>query len=258
MLLASSPGAGLTSCELLRKRSQFGGTDVIDLFSPNRVLMAVCLSFLLIIPQGMFQRLHAQSPAPRHITRPGAGWTVPAAAPLPPVRQAPGFRVLVIRGDGAVNNISAQTAEEPVVEIRDDNGNPIEGAAVTFFVPATGPSVVFGGGATILGTVTDGAGRAAGTEMIPNDVQGSFQIEVQVAYQQRTATTTITQTNTLTGQLEGGGSSTTMIVILGIIGGAAAGLGLALTGGGNGGGGDPIDNPLVRITPGTPSVGSPR
>lgn len=238
-----------------------GGTVVNDLPTPNRVLLAVVLSLLLLVPQGMVQRLHAQSATPssaRSIPRPAAGWTIPAAAPLPAVRQVSNLNIRVIQGDDALNNISTQTAQNPIVEIRDQNGNPVEGASVTFFLPENGPSATFTGGGTILGTVTDGNGRAAATGLTPNDVQGQFDIQVQATYEERTVTTSISQTNTLTGTPEGGRSSTA-IVILSIVGAAAAGVGLALArrSDGGGGGSTPPPDPIT-ITPGTPTVGAPQ
>ncbi len=236
-----------------------------DLPFPKRVLLAALACLLLVFPHGIVQGLHAQSASPVHIVRPVARWTVPAAAPPPAARQTPNFTLRVIRGDEAINNISTRTAEEPIVEVRDPNGIPIEGAAVTFFLPQSGPGASFGGGAAILGTETDNTGRAIGTGLIPNDLVGPFNIEVQAIYEQRTITTTISQRNTLTGTVEDGGGSSTAIVILGIVGAAAAGVGLALArrSGGDGGGGGggstpppPTTDP-IRITPGTPSVGAP-
>jgi hypothetical protein len=165
----------------------------------------------------------------------------------------------VIRGDNGVNNISTRTAEEPIVEVRDSDLNPIEGAAVTFFLPQSGPGATFGGGGTIQGTQTDSTGRAVGTELTPNDLVGQFEIEIQVTYEQQTVSTSISQRNTLTGIVESGGGSSAA-VILGIVGAAAAGVGLALarrSGGGGGGGTPPPSSTPIRITPGTPTVGEP-
>lgn len=237
---------------------------MIDLPFLKRVLMAASMCVLLTFPHGIVQRLNAQSATTRHIPRPDARWTIPQAAPPPAVRQQ-NFTVRIIRGDNAVNNISTQTAEDPIVEVRDSAGNPLADVSVTFFLPESGPSATFGGGATILGTITDNTGRATGMGLTPNDVQGQFQIEVQASFQDRTVTTNITQRNTLTGTLEGGGGgSSTAIVILGVVGAAAAGLGFALarrSDGGGGGGGTtppPQPTPTIRITPGDPTVGPPQ
>lgn len=231
-----------------------------DLPFPNRVVLAVVACLLVIFPHGIVQRLHAQSASSMHIMRPDARWSVPAAAPPPAALQDTNLTVRVIRGDNAVNNISTRTAQEPIIEVRDSDLNPIEGAAVTFFLPQSGPGATFGGGATILGTETDDTGRAVGAELTPNDLVGEFDIQIQVTYEQRTVTTTISQRNTLTGTLEGGGGSSTAFVILGIVGAAAAGVGLALarsSGGGGGGSTPPPTSDPIRITPGTPTVGAP-
>src|SRR5690349_18718220 len=88
----------------------------------------------------------------------------------------PGLQVVIVEGQGAINNSRTHMGREPVVEIRDLNNAPISGAVVTFQAPATGPSVIFGSGNATLLTQSDESGRAIGRSLKPNSVTGPFQI----------------------------------------------------------------------------------
>ena len=52
-------------------------------------------------------------------------FSVEAAASAPP----PALHIVIVEGQGAVNNIRQRTAREPVVEIRDENDMPVEGTS---------------------------------------------------------------------------------------------------------------------------------
>lgn len=237
--------------------------------SPSR-LLRLALAGLLVFSTTHVPRLAAQAPgvgsgdadaippAARRIARPALDQMLALAPTARSIRQAPAFRIVVVRGDGAINNISQRTAGEPIVEIRDENDNPVGGVAVTFLIPEGGAGGTFANGETSLTVVTDANGQAAGTGLSPNTTQGPFEIQVSATVQQQTLTAAITQTNTLTGVLAGvgGGISTKMILILAAIGGAAAaGTAVALSGGDNGDNG-PAAIPVV-LQPGSPTVGPP-
>ena len=49
------------------------------------------------------------------------------------------LRIIVIQGEGAINNIAIGSGREPVVEVRDGEDRPLAGAKVTFTLPDTGP-----------------------------------------------------------------------------------------------------------------------
>ena len=46
------------------------------------------------------------------------------------VQEAGSLKIVVIEGEGALNNIRSRTATQPVVEVRDENDRPVEGAEV--------------------------------------------------------------------------------------------------------------------------------
>lgn len=165
-------------------------------------------------------------------------------------------RIVVVEGDGAINNIRLHHAKEPVVRVEDQDGHPIPNVAVSFLLPSQGASGTFTGGKTVVTVMTDDKGVATGRGLRPNGSAGQFQIRVTVSYQGHAATTVIMQTNAEPAQ--GGGSSKTMIILLLIGGAAAGGAALALGKGKSSSSITPPTNTGVVISPGNPSFGPPR
>ena len=180
----------------------------------------------------------------------------PARAQEP---QAPAqLRVVIVEGEGAVNNVKDRVNREPIVEVQDENQKPVAGAAVTFFLPNQGPGGSFANGTKTLTLTTDAQGRAQAAGIRRNNVAGQMQIRVSASFQGRTATATITQTN-VTGGGSGGLSTTAKVLIaVGIAGGAAAGAIVATHNGGSSSTTTPAAPPAIVITAGSPSVGAPR
>lgn len=173
----------------------------------------------------------------------------------PPAR----LNIVIVEGDGAINNIRQRTAREPIVRVEDENRKPVAGAVVVFFLPEGGPGAAFPGGARTL-TVTSGAdGRAAASGLQPNNVAGDFQIEVTASYQGASTSAVISQTNVLgAAAAAAAGGSGKLIAILAIVGGAAVAGAVAATRGG-GSSTPPIPTPTpTTVSAGTPSVRPPR
>lgn len=175
------------------------------------------------------------------------------------VAQEAGLRITVVEGDGQYINIKSRVNPEPVVEVRDANGNPVQGATVTFFLPPSGPSGTFPNGTTTRTVTTDHEGRAAASGIHPNGETGRFEIRAAASYRGQTATATITQIN-IAGSTSGGtgggglGFGTRAWVILGICAGAVAGGVILATRGGS----SKTPNTGIVLTPGTPTVGAPQ
>lgn len=174
--------------------------------------------------------------------------------------------IVIVEGDGAVNNIKTRIAREPIVEVRDENRKPVAGAAVVFTLPNNGATGMFTNGSRILTVTTDQAGRATMTGFQPSTA-GKMQIRVTASHRGQTASTTITQTNVLSAAAAGaagagsGMSTAKIITILAIVGGAAAAGGaVAATRGGGGSPGTPgpVTPSPTLISPGNPTVGPPR
>jgi len=176
---------------------------------------------------------------------------------LPVFAQEPQLRILIVEGDGTINNIKQRVNVEPVIEVRDESQKLIEGAAVVFFLPAQGPSGTFSNGTKTLTTSTDRLGHAAAPGIRPNSQTGRFDIRVTASYQGQTASATITQTN-ISGASPGGGGmgvGTKAWIILAVCGAAVAGAVIAAT---HKGSSSSSGTPPIVITPGTPTVGAPQ
>jgi hypothetical protein len=172
----------------------------------------------------------------------------------PGLAQEPAGRklnIIVIEGDGAINNIRRRTAREPIVQVEDENRRPVAGATVTFLLPGDGPGAALRDGSRSFTAITGPDGRAVLRGLRPNSTPGEFQIQVNASYQGITGSAVITQTNAAAAA--GAAISGKLIAILAVAGGAAAAGGIvAATRGGN----DTTTAPApVIITPGTPSVG---
>jgi len=139
--------------------------------------------------------------------------------------QAPAaFSILVIGGEGSVNNVKQRTAREPIVEVRDRNNRPVAGAAVLFEAPRDGASGTFTGGSPALRVTTDAQGRASGQGFQPNTLQGEFAVNVTVTVANVTETAVIHMKNVGAGyghflHLAGHGK---LIAIVATVGAAAA------------------------------------
>src|ERR1700722_8322429 len=119
------------------------------------------------------------------------------ALPYPAVvfAQEPAHKLnlVIIEGDGAINNIRQRTAREPIVQVEDENHKPVAGAAVLFLLPDHGSGGTFADGSHSLSVTTNAQGQATAHGMHLNNVQGQFQINVTASYNGMTATTTISQ-----------------------------------------------------------------
>lgn len=188
------------------------------------------------------------------------------AVPLAPGASAqdtgPKLNLVIVEGEGAINNIRQRTAREPIVQVEDENHKPIAGAVVVFTLPSQGAGGTFAGGQHTLSVVSNSQGRAVAHGLKPNTVQGQYQIHVNASFQGQTASLNISQTNALVaGAVAGAAVSTKLIVILAVAGAAAAGGALYAThtgGNGNNGTGTTPIPALVTISPGAGAVGPPR
>jgi hypothetical protein len=168
------------------------------------------------------------------------------------------LNLVVVEGEGAINNVRQRTAREPIVQVEDENHKPVAGAVVVFLLPDQGASGTFANGSHTLTVTTDAQGRAVAHGFKPNNVQGQFNMRVSASFQGKTATATISQTNVMAGAAAGAaatGISLKLIVILAVAGAAAAGAAIAAT---RGGGSTPAAViATTTITPGTGTVGAP-
>jgi hypothetical protein len=135
------------------------------------------------------------------------------------------LNLVIVEGDGAVNNIRQRLAREPIVEVDDENHRPVAGAVVVFMLPSTGAGGTFANGSKTLTVITDSQGRAVARGFTPNNIKGAFQIRVTASHNGQTASITISQTNailTAAGTAAGSAISGKLIAVLVAVGAAAA------------------------------------
>jgi hypothetical protein len=179
----------------------------------------------------------------------------------PPQAVPTQLNIVIIEGEGAINNIRQRTAREPIVEVQDENHRPVAGAAVLFLLPESGPGGTFSGGARTLQVITDQRGRAVAKGFRPTQQAGKYQIRVEASYRGVTADTTITQANAVLTATAAGASGKLFSILA--IAGTYAAVGAvavatrspastapATT--------QPAPSPPTVLTPGPPTVGAPR
>lgn len=200
------------------------------------------------------------------LSTPATSWAQAAAA-----ASAPTLNIVIVEGDGAVNNIRQRVAREPIVRVEDENHKPVAGATVVFMLPGDGAGGTFPGGQKMVTVQTNQNGEAVARGLRPNNITGDFGIRVTASYQGATASAVVSQTNALAGAAAAGagggaaaataaGISGKILAIIGIAAAAAVGGGVYAatrdnSGGGSGPGG-PSRTPTAIVI-GAPSVGAP-
>lgn len=168
------------------------------------------------------------------------------AALLSAQQPEPPFKLVVLRGENAQNNVKKGRATKQVVEVRDRNDKPVGGILLTFSLPKTGASGTFVDGSQTT-TVTTGPTGQATVTVQPNSVAGSYNIEVSGNVNGQQVNTQIAQTNAVAA----GMSATTVGILVAVAAGAAVGVGLALSGNGNNNSTPAAQAPGVRIGTGS-------
>lgn len=165
------------------------------------------------------------------------------------------LNIFVLVGNRAVNSIHSRFATAPVIEVRDEQNLPIQGAEVVFQLPAVGPSGFFTGQKLTWAGRTDANGQAVPAGFSPNHEPGRFGIRVTASYGGRVAHAIIAQTNLIKPASPGiqrvaKRSGWWKVAAVGAAGGAAGGIVWATR--------RKLDRPTVILQPGTVSFGGPR
>src|SRR5450432_2036004 len=166
--------------------------------------------------------------------------------------QAPRLSIVIVEGEGAINNVKLRTSRETIVEVQDENHRPVAGAAVVFLLPNDGPGGAFVGGSKSATLVTDSAGRTTMPSFQPNQATGNFQIRVNASSGGRQASVTISQSNSAVAAAGASGaaaahaglSAKTIGIIVAVAAAGAVGAAVGLKGKSN-------------SSPGTPTPTSP-
>ncbi len=143
------------------------------------------------------------------------------AAQQPPAPRR--ISLVILEGEGAINNIKLRTARETIVQVEDENHKPVAGAVVAFLLPDSGPGGAFVTGSKSATIVTNSGGRAVMPRMQLNPNGGRFEIKVHASHQGLEANASIAQTTVAAAA----GISTGAIVGI-VVGVAAAGAAAAV------------------------------
>jgi hypothetical protein len=97
------------------------------------------------------------------------------------------LQIKVLDGDGAVHPAGARIPHPLTVEVTDESGRPVTGAAVSFQLPSEGPSGLFANGLRTDLVLTDPSGRAAIHSVQLNRTGGQFRIRITAVKEQARA-----------------------------------------------------------------------
>lgn len=88
------------------------------------------------------------------------------------------LHIRVVEGEGAVNVAGSRSSRPLSVEITDETGKPVAGAAVSFQLPESGPSGTFGNGLRTDVLLTDAHGRVTLRNLQFNHTPGRMPIRI--------------------------------------------------------------------------------
>jgi hypothetical protein len=174
------------------------------------------------------------------------------------------LQIQVVEGESAIHQPGARSSRPLIVEISDETGKPISGAAVSFHLPEDGPGGTFANGLRTDVAVTDARGRATIRAFQANRTSGRFQIRIVASKEQARAGTVSFQYIAelkpgMAAKATAASSSHTRrwMVIAGVIGAGAVGGLLASHGGSTPASPTPPTPPAFSIGSPTLSVGKP-
>jgi len=201
--------------------------------------VAVVLAALLALPP----MAAAQTPN----TPSQAAPQPPNLAPLP-VRS---LAVYVLEGQDAVHDIRDLVAAMVLVEVRDENGLPLQSADVTFTLPPTGPGGFFANRQLSYTTKTNFQGQAV-ANYLPNMQTGRFNVRVTATIGNRTGQAVIRQSNARRSGVAEPKHGILKFAWwkVAVLAGAGAGIGILVARRGGSGS-------SVTLIPGSPTFGAP-
>jgi hypothetical protein len=173
--------------------------------------------------------------------------------PTSPAQTGERLNLVVLQGLDAVNDVRTPTTTMLVVEVRDENYRPLEGATVEFELPATGPSGSFEGGVRVKKAMTNAQGQAF-TAFEPNPAASRFSIQARATFGTRTGMVTIMYPPKPTQSRMWISRHKTLAIVIAVGAAGAAAAILATRGRAS----SPSSTPTVTITSGIPTFGSPQ
>jgi hypothetical protein len=183
------------------------------------------------------------------------------AFPVLAAAQVAILQIQVTEGDQAVHAAGSRSSSPLTVQVSDETGQPVAGAAVSFRLPEDGPGGHFANGLRTDLVITDSNGRATIRNLQVNRIPGPFQIRIVASRDQARAGTLTRQF--ITGPARGSEpapgvksrSSRKWIVVAVLAAGIGGGLGIG-TAGRSGASPRPTEAPVSLGTP-TITLGKP-
>jgi hypothetical protein len=232
--------------------------------------MPQALAVLLVVAQiqaaesgGVFSPASAQAPSQAPAPAPKAATPPSPAQPLAPLPVEQSLKLIVLAGNGEMNDLERRVMAPLVVQVVDQNERPVEGAEVVFRFPISGPGAAFAGGKASETVRTNGVGQAAAVGWMANGQVGPFQVHANASYGNQVGETTISMTNVTRIVAEAKKSKAKSLwshrwFKVAVIGGAAVAIGLGVYFGTRGGGSSTNSGSTVTINPGSPTIGGPQ
>ena len=179
-----------------------------------RAMTALTLAFLLAGWEPLLAEGDGLPDAPGTPTVPVFAGAIPQAAGTVTTTAPKSLHIVILEGEGALNNIKERTAREPIVQIQDENHKPVAGASVLFLMQ--GGSGGAGGSFDSLSsftTVSDADGRAVGHGFHPNTTNGKYTIAVSATVGMLVAMVVIDMSNVSEGGGAGGAAAAVAPVV---------------------------------------------
>ncbi len=88
------------------------------------------------------------------------------------------LQIRVLEGDGAIHALGSRSSRPLSVQVADETGRPVSGAAVSFRLPDEGPGGAFASGMRTEVVVTGADGRASVWGIQWNRAAGPFQVRI--------------------------------------------------------------------------------
>ena len=188
-------------------------------------------------------------------------WVLGLALSLAATAQVALLQIQTMEGEGTVHAPGSRSARPLVVEVTDETGRPVTGAAVSFHLPDDGPGGSFANGLQTEVVTTDARGRASLRGLQVNRTPGRFQIRIVVSKDQAHAGAVsfqyVAEPGSGAAKAAGSGARKRRIwIALAAAAGAAVGGVAATRSGGGSGGGAPAGASPPVATP-SASIGSP-
>jgi hypothetical protein len=105
----------------------------------------------------------------------------------PATAQVAILQIQIVEGEGGVHAPGSRSARPLTVEVTDETGRPVAGAAVSFHLPEEGPGGTLASGLRTDVAMTDGQGRVALRGLQVNRSPGRFTIRIVASKEQARA-----------------------------------------------------------------------